>query len=233
MLHKMDYREQPPAPGLTIFLKTGWSLDCGGSVAETIEHQAVPDGCIELIWRTRGHSFWRNEQPEAFVCGLLSAPAMLRFSGDASFTALRLWPWASRALGLPELPSLIDDWAALPAHLGGPEHVTTMLAEARSDPVGEAVIGAQSVAEIVQRAGLSPRQLQRWFAAEVGVPPRHYLRLVRFQQAFASIQADDGALAGHATDHGYADQAHMARDFRALAKAPAHAMRRKAKGPFV
>lgn len=227
----MDYREQPAPAGLELSVRTQWTLDCGGSATETIEHQAVPDGCIELIWRTRGRSFWHSEQPEAFVCGLLSKPAALRLSGDANFTALRLWPWAARGLGLSEVPS--DGWTALPSHLQDPETVTAVLSAARNDPVGEAVIGAESVAQIVQRAGLSPRQLQRWFAAQVGVPPRQYLRLVRFQEAFVGVQSDDASLAGHAADHGYADQAHMARAFRTLAKAPAHAVRKRAKGPFV
>lgn len=229
----MDYREQAAPEGLSASICAQWSLDCGRSKTETIEHQAVPDGCIELIWRTRGRSFWHGEQPAAFVCGLLSKPAALRFSGDASFTALRLWPWVTSGLGLPEIPSLIDGWAALPPRLHSPEPVLTMLTAARSDPIGEAVLGAQSVAQIAVRADLSPRQLQRWFAARVGVPPRQYLRLVRFQEAFAGVQSDDASLAVHAADHGYADQAHMARAFRALAKASAYAVRRKAKGPFV
>jgi len=229
----MDYREQPAPADLTLSVRAQWALDCGGTADEAISHQAVPDGCIELIWRTQGRSSWRGEQPAAFICGLLSRPAELRFSGDARFTALRLWPWAARALGLPAISQLIDGWIPLPAHLQSPETVLATLAEARRDAVGEAIIGADSVARIVQRSGLSPRQLQRWFAAEVGVPPRQYLRLVRFQEAFAGIQSDDASLAGHAADHGYADQAHMAREFSARAKAPAHAVRRKAKGPFV
>ena len=233
MLHRMDYREQPPAPGLTHLVRTGWTLACGAAASETIEHQAVPGGCIELIWRLSGHSFWRSEQPGAFVCGLLSRPAPLRFSGDARFAALRLWPWAARPLGLLEVPRLIDDWAPLPGHFAAPERVLAMLATAPKDPIAEAIIGAQSVAQIVERASLAPRRLQRWFTAEIGVPPRQYLRLMRFQEALGGIQADGDSLAAHAADHGYADQAHMAREFRTLARAPARALRSKAKGPFV
>lgn len=234
MLHRMDYREQAPPAGLTLSVRALWTLDCGGSADETIEHQAIPDGCIELIWRTRGQSSWGGEQPGAFACGLISAPAALRFSGDAQFTAVRLWPWAWHRLGLAPAASFMDGWRPLPAELAGPENVLARLSNHDPhDRLAAAVLNADSVAGIAASAGLSHRQLQRWFETRVGIPPSRYLRLLRFQAAFAGVQADDDTLAAHAADHGYADQAHMAREFRTLAKAPARTLRGKAKGPFV
>ncbi len=79
---------------------------------------------------------------------------------------------------------------------------------------------------------MSLRTLQRWFARHVGLPPRRYLRLLRFQKAFEQVPGQS-SLADHAAAQGYADQAHMAREFRTLAKAPARTLRGKAKGPFV
>jgi len=234
MLHAMDYREQAPPAGLALSVRALWTLDCGGAAVEAIEHQAVPDGCIELIWRTHGTSSWDGAQPPAFACGLISAPAELRFSGDARFTALRLWPWAWHRLGLAPAASFMDRWRPLPPHLDGPERVMARLATPDPDDrLAAAILNAHAVAEILATAGLSHRQLQRWFEARVGIPPSRYLRLLRFQAAFAGVQADDDSLAAHAADHGYADQAHMAREFRTLAKAPARTLRGKAKGPFV
>ena len=76
---------------------------------------------------------------------------------------------------------------------------------------------------------MSPRTLQRWFARHVGLPPRRYLRLLRFHKAFEQVP-DQPSLADHAAAQGYADQAHMARDFRAMAgrageTGPPHARR--------
>ena len=79
---------------------------------------------------------------------------------------------------------------------------------------------------------MSPRTLQRWFARHVGLPPRRYLRLLRFHKAFEQVPAQP-SLADHAAAQGYADQAHMARDFRAMAGVPAKQARRSAKGPFL
>ena len=57
------------------------------------------------------------------------------------------------------------------------------------------------------------------------MPPRRYLRLLRFQKAFERSRAAE-SLAGHAADQGFADQAHMAREFRAMAGVPAKQARR-------
>ena len=47
------------------------------------------------------------------------------------------------------------------------------------------------------------------------------------------MQDSAESLALQAAEHGFADQAHMAREFRAIARAPAGAARRTAKGPFL
>jgi transcriptional regulator GlxA family with amidase domain len=99
--------------------------------------------------------------------------------------------------------------------------------------LGSAIIEARTVAALAETSGRSPRWLQRWFAREIGVPPRRYMRLLRFQQALAGVQDSPESLAAQAAEHGFADQAHMAREFRAIAHAPAGVARRKAKGPFL
>jgi AraC-like DNA-binding protein len=98
--------------------------------------------------------------------------------------------------------------------------------------IGQGVIGAESVEDMVRATGMGPRALQRWFARHVGLPPRRYLRMLRFHKAFEDIAAP-ASLAGHAAAHGFADQAHMAREFRSLAGVPANRARRTARGPFL
>ena len=63
-------------------------------------------------------------------------------------------------------------------------------------------------------------------------PPRHYLRLLRFQKAFEQVPGAV-SLADHAAASGFADQAHMARNFREMAGVPAKQARQKARGPFL
>ena len=237
----MDYREQPPPPGTGHLIKARWSLDCGGKSDETLRHLATPDGCVELIWRSRGTSWWRRQQPPAFVAGIATAPAELRLSGDGRFTGLRLWPWTWHAIGGVPCTSFLDDWLPLSQALPGHEAVDDdIVVETAVNAVAEdtaelakSVLTAASVADLATSTGRSHRWLQRWFERHVGLAPRAYLRLLRFQEALSGLQDSEDTLASHAADHGYADQAHMARDFRELAKTPARAAKTKARGPFL
>ena len=66
-------------------------------------------------------------------------------------------------------------------------------------------------------AGLSLRQLERRFLADVGVAPKSFARMVRLQAALRRIAAGE-PLADVAIACGYYDQPHMTRDFSRLAE---------------
>ena len=83
-----------------------------------------------------------------------------------------------------------------------------------------AVIAAASelprVAELSERAGVSTRHLRRAFDDVVGIGPKEYLRIVRFQRALRRMKTRTSSLGRVAHEYGYYDQAHMIADFRAL-----------------
>jgi transcriptional regulator GlxA family with amidase domain len=62
---------------------------------------------------------------------------------------------------------------------------------------------------------VSERRLRRRFVQAVGYGPATYLRVTRFQRAVALASRVPG-LAALAAAAGYADQAHLSRDCRAL-----------------
>jgi AraC-like DNA-binding protein len=72
------------------------------------------------------------------------------------------------------------------------------------------------VASIAREVGWSRKHLARRFADEVGLGPKSVSRIVRFNRAIAASRSGSG-WAGIAADCGYADQAHMVREFRELA----------------
>ncbi len=75
-----------------------------------------------------------------------------------------------------------------------------------------------SVAEAARQGGLSHRAFIARFRDEVGLAPKRYLRIVRFQQALHAIRGGGTvSLAAHAAQAGYSDQAHLCRDFLELA----------------
>jgi AraC-like DNA-binding protein len=78
--------------------------------------------------------------------------------------------------------------------------------------------GRTSVAAMVDRTGYSRRRFVDLFKDAVGVTPKTYARLRRFQQVLAHAQAGSVAdWAGLALDCGYCDQAHLIQDFRQFA----------------
>ena len=77
--------------------------------------------------------------------------------------------------------------------------------------------GGAKVHDVARRVGLSQRRLIRVFAAEVGLTPKMYCRVRRFQKArdlVRSIESPDWARV--AVDCGYFDQSHLIREFQAL-----------------
>jgi AraC-like DNA-binding protein len=239
----MRYAEQCSPPALQLLAPAIWTLapDQGGGA--WIEHEATPDGCVELIRRHSGRSVWRREQPRLFATGLGAAPVRFGFSGDAAFTAVRLWPWAWEALGGAPCPGFVDDWIEVgedhplaglladdPGKLAG--GLAAALAMVRVPAIAPAILSADSVGGLRRATGLPPRRLQRWFAAHIGLSPRCYLRVIRFRGSLRAL-GESANLAEHAAEHGYADQAHMAREFRRLAGTPPSDARRRMQGPFL
>lgn len=72
------------------------------------------------------------------------------------------------------------------------------------------------VADACALTGLSARRLIASFRAEVGLTPKTYLRVRRFQAAMRMLDAGDVRGAEIAADLGYFDQAHFVREFRSF-----------------
>lgn len=84
------------------------------------------------------------------------------------------------------------------------------------------------VAEACTLTGLSARRLISAFRSEVGLTPKTYLRVRRFQAAMRLLDAGDVRGARIATDLGYFDQAHFVREFRSFtAMTPTHYTQRR------
>ena len=85
--------------------------------------------------------------------------------------------------------------------------------------------GATRVSELAAGTGWSERHLTSRFRTEIGLAPKAAARVVRFDRArkllVRKLTAGGGyLLADLAADCGYFDQAHLAREFRALAGCP-------------
>lgn len=118
--------------------------------------------------------------------------------------------------------------AVLLAKLTGPLAPDPMLSRAagalsRGVPVGE-------VAAVL---GLLPRTLRRRFTAQVGLTPKRFARVQRLQRVVHDLDGRQEAdWAAVAAAHGYADQPHLADEFRQLVGVtPAEYLRSRVNGP--
>jgi AraC-like DNA-binding protein len=136
---------------------------------------------------------------------------------------------AGRELAERVQPDVAPDWAArvaavdaaLTAAVAGHER------DERPAVAGEvtwacrqlrATGGAVGVAELAAEVGWSRRHLSERFRSEVGLPPKAYARVLRFERARRQLQRPGGpGLATVAAETGYYDQAHLTREFNELA----------------
>jgi AraC-like DNA-binding protein len=112
------------------------------------------------------------------------------------------------------------------------EHVAAMVARITADP------SLRRVDQLAAALGMPVRRLQRLFSDYVGVSPKWVMRRARLHEAAERAEAGGQVdWAGLATDLGYADQAHLTRDFTETIGVPparyAAATLGQGKAPFV
>ncbi|MEQ1784857.1 MAG: helix-turn-helix domain-containing protein, partial [Hyphomonadaceae bacterium] len=87
---------------------------------------------------------------------------------------------------------------------------------------------APSVGAAVRESGLSHRAFIAHFRRHVGLAPKTWLQVRRFQRALHAMRLDPAApLADVAAAAGYSDQSHFGREFMALAGATPAGYRRR------
>ena len=183
----------------------------------------------------------------SFVSGLQSESVLSERLGHQHGMHVELSPLAAYSLfGLP-MHSLTNALVDLPAVLGrGSAELVERLAGASGwperfallraalavrmtsgpEPTAEvyrawhrlrATNGSVRIGELVKQSGFSHRHLVARFREEVGMTPKSIARVLRFEHSLTMLQQTGTPLAYVADAAGYYDQAHLNRDFRALA----------------
>jgi transcriptional regulator GlxA family with amidase domain len=79
------------------------------------------------------------------------------------------------------------------------------------------VASPQTIAAVTDQIGYSPRWFGQLFRTEVGLSPKLYHRIARFQNVLRQVQQGyPGEWADVAQTCGYFDQAHLIHDFQAF-----------------
>ena len=79
---------------------------------------------------------------------------------------------------------------------------------------------ASSIAEVADVVGWSRRHFEDRFRVEFGLTPKQAARVTRFERSVAAARDPRRRLSDVAADCGYADQAHLAREWRDFAGMP-------------
>jgi AraC-like DNA-binding protein len=100
-------------------------------------------------------------------------------------------------------------------------------------PAARALSRGVRVGEVAADLGLLPRTLRRRFTAQVGLTPKRFGRVQRMQRLVHDLDGQrDADWAALAAWHGYADQSHLADEFRELAGVtPGEYLRSRVNGP--
>jgi len=128
----------------------------------------------------------------------------------AEFAALerRLQECASPQAALATLKHAVDQRLANGARRAAPLRVQEALA---------ALARGGEVHRVARAVGLSERSLHRDLVRWSGLAPKQLARILRMQRCLAALRAGRMPLALLALRLGYADQAHMTRELKALA----------------
>jgi AraC-like DNA-binding protein len=228
----------PPAP-LGKFVDVFWSQD--GYAPESAEERCLPDGSVELVVVLEENL---RGMPGALLCGPHSRYFVIDTSVPTTFVGVHFRPggafpflglpvgelqnqtvdledlWGSFAVGLREnllrAPSVGHRFQvleeALLGQLRGPlvRHPAVRLALTKFK-----VPEGRSVGRIATELGVSDRWLCQLFQDEVGLTPKLYCRIKRFQDALSRVNCQVSLdWAALAVECGYYDQAHLIHDFR-------------------
>jgi AraC-like DNA-binding protein len=209
--------------------------------AEIIVHAAAP--FAEVLPGGR-----RRAQDRALFAGQITKAVTVVPTGFSRLAGARLSPHGAYALfGVPQdqftdrIVPMADIDAALAAALHElvatadvdalvpgldraiaarpPAHALEEVVVAPAVAIAFARRGLVPVSDLAAATGLGARQFERRFQREVGLTPKRFLRILRFQEVLSALRfgSDDAPRwADVAAAHGFYDQAHFIRDFRSF-----------------
>ncbi len=196
-----------------------------------------------------------NDRFASFAAGLFAGPVIIESFGAACCVQINFTPLGARRFFGQPMSELADSMIVLDDVLGAqgmalrerlgnaPDWTARFdLAEAFvTDRLGTATDtppeiawaynrivtsgGRTRIASIAEKLGWSRKHLAGSFSNAIGIGPKTLSRIVRFNRALGLSRHETTGWADIAADCGYADQAHLVREFRQLAGDPPTALR--------
>ena len=233
-----------------------WSLDASGQPIDDILPDVAPELIVHLAGRPLAQADsgdWLRQEPAFLYCAARKS-LKLWVREPLQVFAVRFRPWGIRRFsGMPmeaildrpiapgaAFPAFGDDLVASLKSAGSDEAlvrianrilVNAMKAGSSVEPRLEKLLEASgggrcSAAEMAEKLSISGRSFSRLWNDVVGIQPRAFVQLMRFHNALEMISSGTD-LTTVAAECGYSDQAHMARQIKAIAGLPPSALRQR------
>lgn len=232
------YREFTPSEALRPYVYCYWELRCQNLPHARIDYRIVSDGCIDLFINC-------SVFEQLHIAGTTRSATVVSIDSQAAYFGIRFLPGRFSYFFSHPLKELVDNmipcsdvWGHLletfESQLFNAPSTGVRVTFAESFLLGQ-LTSAKKVPDARFLAildsvfqhhgqirfngdsihGISPRQLRRIFDRHVGVSPKAFARIVRFQSAMQHmLQVSEKEWGQRCLDFGYYDQAHFIHEFK-------------------
>jgi AraC-like DNA-binding protein len=241
---KMQYKEVTPHPTLSNYVDAYWTAT-GSSTKHSIE-KILPDGCVDIIFNLGNDCFTDNgnflmKSEKAFLVGTMTKYKETVMDNNTSLLGVRFKPGAISSffkfVSLSEITNQTIELGELKGfdkrklmespfellnqelakHLNRPNLYLLMQIQTIKKSKGQI-----KIEELASAHCTTVRQLERNFKAHLGITPKEFANLVRYQHAMRAIaqRKSNESIMSIAFDFGYYDHSHLTNDFRRYTGSP-------------
>lgn len=236
--HSLQLTLMYPEVELSHYVQCIWAATVADTAETEETRQLFSDGCSGLVFILNGDVLVDGEAPvsRVYLQPTTQISHQVTLCQGAKIAGVRFQPGVATALFQQvanknmniDHEFLTDSSSSLFAQLTGVEshsamvdllaHWVQVLID-RSNSIPPSLLKALEAAQQQRSSFLSQRQVERQFKQWVGITPKHYQRILRVRRSLDLLKSNPTAdLADLAIKQGFADQAHMTREFKRIAK---------------
>lgn len=248
------YREFLPARELQPYVACFWTVNTQKSINKPVIGRIIPDGCMDIVFNLDELS----EGKSGVVVGVMTKPDIKIIEGVRNFVGVRFWPGGiipflriSAVEFTDDLVSIEDLWGRESNAMNESIYTESTFSKKvkvienklfkmlkdlnESDQIINFALlkilasrGVIPINQLVRELDISQRQLSRKFKEWIGITPKKFCSIVRFQNIVFELNKSADNLSNIdwldiALENGYYDQAHFIREFQKLyGKTPGH-----------
>lgn len=241
----MIYREFQPNILLIPYIETYWTV-CGFKKEEEF-HKILPDGCVDIIFSLEEAKQFGLEPILPNIIGVMTTYIEdsylnkiniigIRFkpTGITAFTRIPIHEFTDQRIRFDLTETLFDEsfYAKLPEKRTTEmriQHLDSYLIKKLNslfEPENQIIYavdlirqtnGILPLTEVANKSCLSMRHFERKFINAVGVSPKTFSKIIKFQHTLSYLKRNrDINLFSTAIDCGYYDQSHLIKEFKIL-----------------